>query len=92
MEEHIANLCEEDRLEVERKEVKSSFRFCNGKSFKFKGTYILPIYFGNERAMICVDVIDSKLPLLISLAAIKKTNTVIDSIHSCYLWQEDQDA
>ena len=58
MEDHIANLSEEDRLEVERKEGKSSFRFGKGKSFKSKGTYIIPVYCGNKRTMICADAID----------------------------------
>ena len=64
IEEQIVNISEEDRLEDKRKEGKSSFQFGNGKSFKFKGTYIIPVYCGNEkRAMICVDVLDSKTPL-----------------------------
>ena len=35
------------------------------------------MYFGNHRAITAVDVVDVKIPLLISLAAMKKANTVI---------------
>ena len=41
--------------------------------------YIIPVYFGSERAMMCADVIDAKIPLLISLSAMKKARTVIDT-------------
>ena len=37
----------------------------------------VPVYFGSHRAIMAVDVVDVRIPLLISLAAMKKANTVI---------------
>ena len=77
MKAHIDNLSQEDRLDIKRKEGKSHFRFGNGKSFKSKELLILPVYFGEHRAMMAIDVVEAKIPLIISLSAMKKANTVI---------------
>ena len=62
---------------LERKEGKSYFRFENGKSFKSKEFLLMPVYFGGHRAMMGIDVVEARIPLLISLATMKKANTVI---------------
>ena len=77
MKAHINNLSQEDRLDIKRKEGKSHFRFGNGKSFKSKELLILHVYFGEHRAMMAIDIVEAKIPLLISLSAMKKAKTVI---------------
>lgn len=77
IEAHIENLSQEDKLDVKRKEGKSFFRFGNGKRFKSLQLILMPVYIGGHRAIMAVDKIEAKIPLLISLAAMKKANTVI---------------
>ena len=64
---HIDNLSQKDRLDIKRKEGKSYFRFGNGKNYKSEELIILPVYFGEHIAMMAVDVVEVKIPLLISL-------------------------
>ena len=79
IESHIENLSQEDKLDVKRKEGKSFFRFGNGKRFKSLQLILMPVYIGGHRAIMAVDKIEAKIPLLISLAAMKKANTVIST-------------
>ena len=77
IESHIEHLSQEDRLDIKEKEGSTYFRFGNGKRFKSKKFLIMPVYFGGQRAMMGMDMIDAKIPLLISLAAMKRAKTVI---------------
>ena len=79
LEDHIENLCPEDRLAVRRMEGKTRFRFGNGKKYKSQQLLVLPVYFGEHRAMMAVDMVEVKIPLLISLSAMKKAKTVINT-------------
>ena len=77
IEAHIRSLSQGDRLEIRRKKGKAYFKFGTGRTYKSEELIILPVYFGSHRAIMAVDVVDVKIPLLISLAAMKKANTVI---------------
>ena len=77
IEEHIRSLSQSDRSDIQRKKGRAHHRFGNGRPYKSEELIILPVYFGNHRAIMAVDVVDVKIPLLISLAAMKKANTVI---------------
>ena len=77
IEAHIRSLSQSDRSDIKRKEGRAHHRFGNGRPYKSEELVILPVYFGNHRAIMAVDVVDVKIPLLISLAAMKKANTVI---------------
>ena len=71
------SLSQRDRSDVKRREGRAVFRFGNGRTYKSEELVILPVYFGDHRAIMAIDVVDVKIPLLISLAAMKKANTVI---------------
>ena len=65
LESHIENLCPEDRSAVKRKEGKTFFRFGNGKKYKSQELLVLPVYFGECKATMAVDMVEVKIPLLI---------------------------
>ena len=77
IEAHIRSLSQGDRSEVRRKEGKAYFKFGTGRIYKSKELVILPVYFGSRKAIMAVDIVDIKIPLLISLAAMKKAGTII---------------
>merc|ERR1711867_350586 len=77
IEAHIRSLSQEDSSEVRRKEGKAYFKFGTGRIYKSKELVILPVYFGSRKAIMAVDIVDVKIPLLISLAAMKKADTII---------------
>ena len=74
---HIKNLCYEDKQDIRSLEGRSYFKFGSGGTYKSEQLLILPVYFAEHRAMMEVDVVDVKIPLLISLSAMKKAKTVI---------------
>ena len=77
IEAHIRGLSQRDRSDIKRRKGRATFRFGNGRTYKSEELIILPVYFGEHRAMMAVDVVEVKIPLLISIAAMKKAKTVI---------------
>merc|ERR1711867_117322 len=77
IEAHIKSLSQEDSSEVRRKEGKAYFKFGTGRIYKSEELVILPVYFGSRKATMAVDIVDARIPLLISLAAMKKAGTII---------------
>ena len=77
IEAHIGSLSQGDRLDIKRKKGRAFLSFGNGRTYKSEELIIVPVYFGNHKAIMAVDVVDVKIPLLISLAAMKKANTAI---------------
>ena len=77
VEDHIENLCPEDKTDVRRREGKTFFKFKSGKRYKSQQRMVLPVYFAERRALMAIDMIDLHLPLLISLPAMKKAKTII---------------
>ena len=61
IEAHIRSLSQRDRSEVRRKEGKAYFKFGTGRTYKSEELVILPVYFGNHRAIMAVDVVDGKM-------------------------------
>ena len=74
---HLDSLNSNDRKDVCERPGRASFRFGNGRRYKSIKFLTMPVYFGHKRAIMGVDVIEAKIPLLISLAAMKKAGTVI---------------
>ena len=62
---------------MRRKKGKAFFKFGTGRIYKSQELVTLPVYFGSRRAIMAVDIVDAKIPLLISLAAMRKASTII---------------
>ena len=77
VEDHIENLCPEDRRLIRRMEGRAHFNFGNGTRLKSQQRLIMPVYFAERRALLAVDMLEAKFPLLISLPAMKKAKTTI---------------
>ena len=65
------------QLGSKKKKGKAYFKFGAGRTYKSEELVILPVYFGSRKATMAIDIVDAKIPLLISLAVMKKAGTVI---------------
>ena len=62
----------------ENKESSSVFRFGDGKAVKSKMSVTLPVSIGQKKVNLETDVVDADIPLLLSKASMKKSETTID--------------
>jgi len=84
MEEYLASLTEQERVEVVKTERKTSsaYRFGDGVETRSVKTVDIPMLIpGNQLVKLEVDVVNNKIPLLISCPTMKKFGFVIDTKH-----------
>ena len=77
IEDHIENLCPEDKKDVKRMEGGTYFKFGCGNRLQSQQRLVVPVYFAERRVLMAIDMVEARIPLLISLSAMKKTKTVI---------------
>ena len=75
---YIATLSRKDRLSIRRHTSWNKFCFGEGKVYKSKFYIVIPIYIGQNKYKLGVDVIDLSIPLLLSRKTLKRTNAKID--------------
>ena len=78
LENHIQALSRKDRLSIRRKESHHKFRFGDGKSYSSLYSTVIPIYVGNFRYELNVDIVSCDIPLLLSRDSLRRANAKID--------------
>ena len=80
MEDYVAGLPQNDAQLVIREEGWRTFRFGGGEKLKSLAQVTIPAYIGEQPVSIKVDVVESDLPLLISLKTQKRAGTILDMV------------
>ena len=62
---------------IRRMEGRAYFKFGNGTRLKSQQRFVMPVYFAERRALMAIDMVEAKIPLLIGLPAMKKARTII---------------
>ena len=75
---YLESLSSKDRAHIRHKRSSNKFRFGDGKIYRSKNRYTLPIFIGGEKQFLRVDVIDLCIPLLISRSSLERANARID--------------
>ena len=71
---YVETLSENDRRRIISKSSDHKFRFGVGKIFHSKEEVILPMYIDDIQILMKIQVIEAKIPLLISRNSLKKAN------------------
>ena len=71
---YVETLSENDRRRIISKSSDHKFRFGVGKTFHSKKEVILPMYIDDIQILMKTQVIEAKIPLLISRNSLKKAN------------------
>ena len=71
-------LNEEEKKMVTRKEVRSVFRFGDGKEFISKASIKFPAHIGSKHYFIEADIIENEIPLLLSRDSMKKADMILN--------------
>ena len=77
---HFQGLSEEKQREVQYCESNSYFKFGTGEKFKSKFKVIFPATIGSNDVMIQSDVVETNVPLLLSLKSMKNAQTEINYV------------
>ena len=75
---YIDLLDDDQKLQVKRKPSDRIFRFRDGQQVHFEQQVTIPATTGGTKCTIETDVVESKLPLLLSKNSLKKAQTVLD--------------
>lgn len=70
----------DDKREVERRNSVKTFRFGDDGCLKSEGEYVLPANLVGESVSIVTDVVDSNIPLLLSLKSLKAAGVIINTV------------
>ena len=71
LDDYVKRLSKKDRKELAKTKSKATFSFGDGKTVKSATKVRCPIYLGSQRHVLEVDVVDVKIPMLISLEAMQ---------------------
>ena len=75
---YIDSLCENDKCLIERHTSEKKYRFGDGQEVSVQKRIDIPVYFGQTRAILSVDVVSASIPLFLSNQSLKKGNATID--------------
>ena len=78
LQEYVDSLSEHDRSTVFSEPSQNKFKFGAGGTIPSGGSYVIPIYLDGERHRLRVEVVESELPLLLSLGSMKDMGGVLD--------------
>ena len=77
-EDFVSNhLPKEERKNIKKREGKKTFRFGAGPPVKSKAEVVLPVCIAGTKVSLVVDIVKNDVPLLLSIASIKKADGVI---------------
>ena len=76
--EFIHTLTEKDKAAISEKKSSSIFRFGDGVENVSLKVVTIPIYIGKLRILLDVEIVDKKIPLLLSRSAMKKLGMIVD--------------
>ena len=68
----------QEEIMIEEKPSHATFKFGNGDAVSSSKKVVLPVTIGSKNVKLEADVVDTEIPLLMSKAAMKKANTVLD--------------
>ena len=74
----LESLPENDKSVVKSYTSSKKYRFGDGEEFPVMERINMPVYFGSTRAILTVDVVSAKVPLLLSNQSLQKGNAKID--------------
>ena len=77
-ESYVETLSENDRRRIISKPSEHKFRFGVGKIYNSKKEVILPMYIEDTQILMKTQVIEAKIPLLISRNSLKKANASLN--------------
>ena len=75
---YIDTLSCKDRKSIYTSKSKNRYRFGSGDVYPSKYNIIIPIYVGQKKHRLAVDVVDCKIPLLLSSKTLTRANAKID--------------
>ena len=78
LEGHIDSLSRNDRSSLRTKQSDNRYRFGDGILYPSQYHVIIPIYIGNSRYELGVDIVNCKIPLLLSRETLKRAKAQID--------------
>ena len=78
IDDYIESLDETDREQITKEEGKKMFKFGGGEKLKSKGSYTIPAVLAGQEVKIQTDVVDSDIPLLLSMDAMKRARMKLD--------------
>ena len=78
MSSYIDSLRESDKSLVESCTSEKKYRFGDGQEVSVQKRINIPVYSGQTRAILSVDVVSASIPLLLSNQSLKKGNATID--------------
>ena len=81
---YLESLSIEDQAKVEKTTGVKVFKFGGGETLTSLGCYKIPAVIADKEVIICTDVVNSDIPLLLSLDAMKKAKI---KLFSRNLWQ-----
>eukprot|EP00112_Aurelia_sp_Birch-Aquarium-sp1_P025873 Seg886.5 transcript_id=Seg886.5/GoldUCD/mRNA.D3Y31 product="hypothetical protein" protein_id=Seg886.5/GoldUCD/D3Y31 len=68
----------QEEIMIEEKSSHATFKFGNGDAVISSKKFVLPVTIGSKNVKLETDVVDTEIPLLMSKAAMKKANTILD--------------
>ena len=80
LEDFENNLSKEEKKKMKENAGARSFRFGDGKTVKSKRFVHLPVTLGGKHTLLGVDVVDAKIPLLLSKKTLKKMGMKLNMI------------
>ena len=80
LEDFLNSRSVDDTRVVERRDSTKTFRFGNDGILKSEGEYVIPANLVGKPVNIVTDVVDSNIPLLLSLNSLKAAKVVIDTV------------
>ena len=78
---YVENLSTSDKLKIRVETSSESFTFGDGNTHKSKRRITFPCWVGGKTADITTDIVDCKIPLLLSRKSMSKVGMIIDFSH-----------
>ena len=75
---YVTTLSRKDRLSIRTRNSNNKFSFGDGSAYQSKCNVIVPIYVGQCRYELSIDVVDCNIPLLLSRETLRRAKAKID--------------
>ena len=78
IQDYISTLSKEDCKDIEILQSSQAFTFGDGRSVKSNRKMRFPVWMGGERGFLTTDVVDSNIPLLLSINVMEKAGMILN--------------
>ena len=76
--EYVKSLKAEEKLKITEEKSNRIFRFGDGSKVKALKNVMIPAVIGDKQCKISTEVVDLKLPLLLSKSSLKRANAILN--------------